>query len=250
MVKTSTDPILALVLNLSGLWLTNSVTKHLHIHLIFKNKTKKMNKKDIYPRVGDSQTCHLKEVVKNPNIHVGDYTYYHDFENPLDFEKKNVLYHYPVNNDRLIIGKFCSIASGAKFLFNGGNHKSDSFINYPFAIFYDLWEHGLQVTDSWDNKGDIVIGNDVWIGHDAVIMAGVTIGDGARIATRAVVTKDVNPYEVVGGVPAKLIKKRFDADTIAVLEKLQWWNKSEAEIKSIMPVLMSSDIKELKKLIV
>lgn len=207
-----------------------------------------MNKEDIYPRVGDWHTCHLKEVVKNPNIQVGDYTYYHDFENPLDFEKKNVLYHYPVNKDRLIIGKFCSIASGAKFLFNGGNHKSDCLINYPFAIFKDLWEHDLQVFDSWENKGDIVIGNDVWIGHDAIIMAGVTIGDGARIATRAVVTKDVGSYEVVGGVPAKLIKKRFDIETIDTLEKLQWWNKSETEIKCIMQVLMSSDIKELKKL--
>ncbi|MGE0076454.1 MAG: CatB-related O-acetyltransferase [Bacteroidales bacterium] len=208
-----------------------------------------MNKNDIYPRVGDMQTCHLKEVVKNPNIVVGDYTYYHDFNNPLDFEKNNVLYHYPVNKDRLVIGKFCSIASGAKFLFNGGNHKSESFVNYPFAIFKDLWAHNLFVTNSWDNKGDIVIGNDVWIGHDAIIMSGVTIGNGARIATRAVVTKDVEPYGVVGVVPAKLIKKRFSADIIDILEQLQWWSKDESYIREIMPVLMSSDIKQLKQLI-
>lgn len=208
-----------------------------------------MNKEDIYPRKGDYQACHLKNIVKNPNIRVGDYTYYHDFENPLDFEKKNVLYHYPVNNDRLIIGRFCSIASGARFLFNGGNHKSESFINYPFAIFRELWEHGLDVTDSWDNKGDIVIGNDVWIGHDAIIMSGVTIGNGARIATRAVVTKDVGPYEVVGGIPAKRLKKRFSDEIIGALEKLQWWNKDETEIKRIMPVLMSADINRLKQLL-
>ena len=154
-----------------------------------------------FPRSNDPNTCHLKEVITKTNITVGEYTYYHDFDDPSRFEECNVLYHYPVNNDRLIIGKFCSIASGAKFLFNGGNHKNDSFVNYPFAIFGELWEHSLLVNRSWDNKGDIVIGNDVWIGHEAIIMAGVTIGNGARIAARAIVTKDVKPYEVVGRQP-------------------------------------------------
>ena len=208
-----------------------------------------MNKNSIFPRPGDTQTCHLKEVVKDKNLIVGDYTYYHDFENPRDFEKNNLLYHYPVNNDKLIIGKFCSIASGAKFLFNGGNHRSDNFVNYPFAIFNDLWDTDYKVTDSWENRGDIIIGNDVWIGYEALIMAGVKIGDGARIATRAVVTKDVKPYEVVGGVPAKPIKKRFDEETIALLERLQWWNKSEAEIKRLIPLLMSMDKNKLKELL-
>ncbi len=209
-----------------------------------------MNKDILFPRSNDSQTCHLKETIKsNPNIIVGDYTYYHDFNDPLNFEKNNVLYHYPINHDRLIIGKFCSIASGAKFLFNGGNHKSDSYVNYPFSIFYEMWDGGTKVTDSWDNKGDIVIGNDVWIGFEAVIMAGVTIGDGARIATRAVVTNDVKPYQVVGGVPARLIKPRFDDETIELLERLQWWNKNEDQIKSIIPVLMSMENEKLKELL-
>ncbi|MDD4646061.1 MAG: CatB-related O-acetyltransferase [Bacteroidales bacterium] len=208
-----------------------------------------MNSKSIYPRPNDQHTCHLKEIIKNNNIIIGDYTYYHDFNNPLNFEQNNVIYHYPVNQDKLIIGKFCSIASGAKFLFNGGNHKSDSFVNYPFAIFKDLWSHDLEVNESWDNKGDIVIGNDVWIGFEAVIMAGVTIGNGARIATRAVVTKDVGPYEVVGGVPARLIKTRFDGQTIQLLEKLRWWDKSEAEIQKIIPVLMNTDQQALRSLL-
>jgi virginiamycin A acetyltransferase len=203
----------------------------------------------IFPRPNDSQTCHLKEVITKPNIEVGEYTYYHDYNNPKDFEKNNVLYHYPVNKDKLIIGKFCSIAHGAKFLFNGGNHKSNSFANYPFAIFGDLWEHALPVNSSWDNKGDIVIGSDVWIGYDAVIMAGVHIGNGARIATRAVVTKDVKPYEVVGGVPAKTIKSRFDDETVKLLEELKWWDRSADFIKNNLEVLMNNDKAELRELV-
>ena len=159
------------------------------------------------------------------------------------------MYHYPVNKDKLIIGKICSIACGAKFLFNGGNHKSNSYVNYPFSIFNKLWEGDLNVNDSWDNKGDIIIENGVWIDYEAIIMAGVKIGNGARIATRAVVTKDVNPYEVVGGVPAKFLKKRFDDEIIELLEKLQWWNKNDTKIKEIIPILMSMEKNKLKELL-
>ena len=144
---------------------------------------------------------------------------YNDFVNdPVDFQKNNVLYHYPINHDKLIIGKFCSIACGARFLFNSANHSMTSLATYPFPIFFEEW--GLDVshiTEAWDNKGDIVIGSDVWIGYEAVIFAGVTIGDGAIIGTRAVVTKDVPPYTIVGGVPAKPIRKRFSDETISAL---------------------------------
>ena len=178
-----------------------------------------MQPNKIYPRNKDKETIYLKNVVKNPSIIVGDYTIYNDFVNdPVDFEKNNVLYHYPINNDKLIIGKFCSIACGAHFLFNSANHSMTSLVTYPFPIFFEEW--GLDVshiTDAWDNKGDIVIGNDVWIGYEAVILAGVTIGDGAIIGTRAVVTKDVPPYTIVGGVPAKPIRKRFSDDDISSL---------------------------------
>lgn len=173
----------------------------------------------IYPRTGDKQTVYLKSVVKNPNIIVGDYTMYNDFVNaPTDFEKNNVLYHYPINHDRLIIGKFCSIACGAKFIFTSANHTLKSLSTYPFPLFFEEWElDKSNVTDSWDNKGDIVIGNDVWIGYEAVIMSGVTIGNGAIVGTRAVVTKDVPPYTIVGGIPARQIRKRFSEDTISSL---------------------------------
>lgn len=164
--------------------------------------------KKIYPRTGDMQTVYLKNVITNPNIEVGDYTMYNDFSNdPARFEENNVLYHYPINQDKLIIGKFCSIACGAKFLFNSANHTLASLSTYPFPLFFEEWELDKKnVAVSWDNKGDIIIGNDVWIGYEAVILAGVKIGDGAIIGTRAVVTKDVPPYTIVGGVPAKPIK--------------------------------------------
>ena len=180
----------------------------------------------IYPRTGDRETVYLKNVVTDPNITVGDYTMYNDFVNdPRQFERNNVLYHYPVNRDRLVIGKFCSIACGARFLFTSANHNLRSLSTYPFPLFFEEW--GLDkadVTDAWDNRGDIVIGSDVWIGYEAVVLSGVTIGDGAIIGTRAVVTKDVPPYTIVGGVPARPIRKRFDDRTIAVLLRLRWWD--------------------------
>lgn len=207
-----------------------------------------MNKAKIYPRTGDDQTVYLNQVVTNPNIIVGDYTMYNDFVNdPTEFEKNNVLYHYPINGDRLIIGKFCSIACGAKFLFNSANHSLTSLSTYPFPIFFEEW--GLeraQVTRAWDHKGDIVIGNDVWIGYEAVILAGVTIGDGAIIGTRAVVTKDVPPYTIVGGVPAKPIRKRFPNDTIAALLALRWWDWPEERIAAHLDAIQSGQIDQIK----
>lgn len=200
--------------------------------------------KKIYPRTGDHQTVYLKDVITNPNIEVGEYTMYNDFVNdPREFEKNNVLYHYPINGDMLIIGKFCSIACGAKFLFTSANHKMSSLSTYPFPIFYEEW--GLDAKDicnAWDNKGNIIIGNDVWIGYEAVIMAGVTIGDGAIIGTRAVVTKDVPPYTIVGGVPAKHIRKRFDDATVERLIKLRWWDWEHEKIaQSIAAIQAGKD---------
>jgi virginiamycin A acetyltransferase len=207
-----------------------------------------MNSEIIFPRPSDTKTVQLKNVVRNRNIIIGDYTFYHGFDDPMEFEKNNVLYHYPINNDKLIIGSFCSIASGVKFLFNSANHKSGSFVNYPFPIFGEQWGNVMNVTEAWDNKGDIIIGNDVWIGYEAIIMAGVTIGDGARIATRAVVTKNVKPYEVVGGIPAKHIKNRFSPEMTEELLKIQWWNWPDLEIKKMIPYLMRDDAEALAKL--
>ena len=201
----------------------------------------------IYPRTGDKETVYLKNVVTGPNIEIGNYTMYNDYvHDPRDFEKNNVLYHYPVNGDKLKIGKFCSIACGAKFLFTSANHTMRSLSTYPFPIFFEEWElDAKNICEAWDNKGDIVIGNDVWIGFEAVILSGVTIGDGAIIGTRAVVTKDVPPYTIVGGIPAKPIRKRFDDETIAQLEALNWWDWDEETIRNNISAIQSGDIAAL-----
>lgn len=195
-----------------------------------------------YPRTNDYQTIYLNTIINNPNIIVGDYTIYNDFVN----DPNNVLYHYPINQDRLIIGKFCSIACGAKFLFNSANHTLKSLSNYTFPLFFEEW--GLNkknVTSAWDNKGDIIIDNDVWIGYEAVIMAGVHIGDGAVIAARAVVTKDVPPYTIVGGTPARKIRMRFEAETIAKLQQIQWWNWPVEKIRQSLPSIMDGTVGRL-----
>ena len=205
--------------------------------------------KKIYPRTGDTQIVYLKNVIENPNIQIGDFTIYNDFvHDPRDFQKNNVLYHYPINKDKLVIGKFCSIACGAKFLFNSANHRLQSLSTYTFPLFYEEWEQEMNLTEAWDNKGDIIIGNDVWIGYDAVILAGVTIGDGAIIGTRAVVTKDVPPYTIVGGVPAKPIRKRFSDEDIALLLELKWWDWSVDKISDSIQYIQSGNIEALKNM--
>ena len=206
-------------------------------------------KNKIYPRPHDQQTVYLKDVITAPNIQVGDYTIYNDFvHDPRDFEKNNVLYHCPINGDRLIIGKFCSIACGAKFLFTSGNHSMKSLSTYTFPIFFDEWDlDAKSICDAWNNKGDTVIGNDVWIGYEAVIMPGVKIGDGAVIGTRAVVTKDVPPYTIVGGVPAEFIRMRYDRETVSRLERLCWWDWDEEKIRRNIPAILSRDLDALER---
>ena len=186
-------------------------------------------------------------MIKDPQIEVGDYTIYNDFiADPLLFEKNNVLYHYPIHREKLIIGKFCSIACGTKFLFNCANHTLKSLSTYTFPLFYEEWElEKSNITTAWDNKGNIVIGNDVWIGYEAVIMAGVHIGDGAIIAARAVVTKDVPPYTIVGGTPAKEIRKRFDAEVIEQLLIQKWWDWSTDKIHQCLPYIAEGKLDEL-----
>ena len=146
--------------------------------------------------------------------------------------------------------KFCSIACGAKFVFNCANHTLKSLSTYTFPLFFEEWDlQKADVATAWDNKGDIIIGNDVWIGYDAVIMAGVKIGDGAIIGTRAVVTKDVEPYSIVGGVPAKEIRKRFAPEVIEKIKSLQWWNWPEEKIQKSLTAIQSGDIDSLERVV-
>ncbi len=204
----------------------------------------------IYPRSQGHSTVYLKNVVKDPTIQVGEYTTYDDYVNdPRDFERNCVLYHYPeCNGDTLSIGKFCSIACGAKFIFNAANHALGSLSTYPFPIFFEEW--GLptdcaSIAEAWDNHGSITIGNDVWIGYEAVILSGVTIGDGAIIGARAVVTRDIPPYTIAAGVPAKPIRRRFDVETIARLEELRWWDWEEEKIRQNIAAIRNGDIEAL-----
>lgn len=205
--------------------------------------------KTIYPRTGDPQTVYLDAVVHDPSITVGAYTMYNDFvRDPVDFEKNNVLYHYPVNGDRLTMGKYCSIACGAKFLFTSAHHAMGSLSTYPFPLFYEQWDLPVsQITDAWDNKGDIVIGHDVWIGYEAVVLSGVTIGNGAIVGARAVVTRDVEPYTIVGGVPARPIKKRFEKATCQALEALRWWDLPPEELRMLLPLIQRGDLPALTR---
>lgn len=207
-----------------------------------------MDKSKIFPRTGDTQTVYLRSVITRKTIEVGDFTIYNDFVNdPRDFEKNNVLYHYPINGDRLVIGKFCSIACGAKFIFNCANHALRPLSTYTFPLFFEEWDlPKSELASAWDNKGDIIIGNDVWIGYDAVIMAGVTIGDGAIIGTRAVVTKDVEPYSIVGGVPMREIRKRFAPEVVERLRELKWWDWPEEKIRKAIPAIQAGDVEALK----
>lgn len=205
--------------------------------------------KKIYPRTGDTQTVYLKNVITNPNIIVGEYTMYNDFvHDPRIFEQNNVLYHYPINHDKLIIGKFCSIACRSKIFFL--TVQIIRFLRYrPTHSLCFLRNGGWKkrmIADSWDNKGDIIVGNDVWIGYEAVILSGVTIGDGAVIGARAVVTKDVPPYTIVGGVPAKPIKKRFSEENIKKLQSIRWWDWPKEKIAENITAIQSGNIEQLK----
>lgn len=181
------------------------------------------DKNTVFPLAHYSRLCFLKNIIHNPNIIVGDYTYYDDFENVYNFEK-NVKYHFDFIGDKLIIGKFCMIASGATFIMNGANHKMDGITAYPFHIFGNGWEDSAPSSNESPFKGDTIIGNDVWIGANATIMPGIKIGDGAIVATNSTVTKNVAPYSIVGGNPAVEIRKRFSDKKIAELLEMQWWN--------------------------
>jgi virginiamycin A acetyltransferase len=204
------------------------------------------NKNTSFPLANYDRLCFLKNIIKNPNIIVGDYTYYDDFEDVMNFEK-NVKYHFDFTGDKLIIGKFCMIASDVTFIMNGANHLTDAVTTYPFAIFGNGWENAME-GKKYPSKGNIVVGNDVWIGYNAMIMAGVKIGDGAIIGTNSVVTKDVEPYAIVGGNPAKLIKKRFSEEEIKDLLEIKWWDWEIEKITRNVQNLTDKNVEILKRM--
>jgi virginiamycin A acetyltransferase len=201
--------------------------------------------KDKHPMKEFPQICFIQNTVSNPNIIVGDYTYYDDPEDSEDFER-NVLYHFPFIGDRLIIGKFCALARGVKFIMNGANHKLDGFSTYPFQIFGNGWEKVMPQIGELPYKGDTVIGNDVWIGYEAVMMPGVQVGNGAIIAAKSVVVSDILPYTIVGGNPAKRIRQRFEDDLIQALLEVAWWNWDIEKITRNLEKIVATDIEALR----
>lgn len=198
-----------------------------------------------YPMPGFPQVCYLRNVVDNPQIEIGEYTYYDDPEGAGNFER-NVLYLFPFIGDRLVIGRFCAIARGAKFVMNGANHKLSGFSTYPFAIFGEGWEAGAWDEADLPHKGDTVVGHDVWIGYDALVMPGVRIGHGAIVAARSVVAADVPPYSIVGGNPARVLKRRFDDETVAALLDIAWWDWPAEKITRHLKAIAGADLAALR----
>lgn len=198
-----------------------------------------------HPLKGFPQVCFIKNTVSDPNIIIGDYTYYDDLVDSEDFER-NVLYHYPFIGDKLIIGRYCAIATGVRFIMNGANHRLDGLSTYPFDIFANGWERVAPSPDDLPYKGDTVIGNDVWMGYESLVMPGVRIGDGAVVAARSVVTSDVDPYTIVGGNPAKLIRRRFGQEAVDELLKLAWWDWSPEEVTANLEAIVSGDVEALR----
>lgn len=197
----------------------------------------------LHPRGG-----FLKPLVDADNIEIGDFTYYDDPAGPEHFVEKCVLYHYPFIGDRLSIGRFCAIAEGAKFVMNGANHAMSGFSTYPFNIFGNGWEEGFDsATWSQELRGDTVIGNDVWIGMEALVMPGVTVGHGAIVAARAVVSRDVPPYAIVAGNPAKVVKTRFDPETVERLLAVAWWDWPVDKVTRNLDAIRGADISRLEQ---
>lgn len=198
-----------------------------------------------HPMAGFPRVCFIKNTVANPNIIIGDYTYYDDPDDSENFER-NVLYHYPFVGDKLIIGRFCAIAHGVRFIMNGANHKLSGLSSYPFSIFGNGWEKVMPRPGELPYKGDTVIGNDVWLGYNSLILPGVQIGDGAIIAAASVVTRDVPPYTIVGGNPAKPIRQRFPPDTVRALLEIAWWNWDADKITRNLEKIVGGDIEALR----
>jgi virginiamycin A acetyltransferase len=201
-----------------------------------------------YPVAGHDKLVFLENVVKNPNIQVGRYTYFDVTGTPgqraEDFEHQNVLYHFDFIGDKLRIGAFCAIGSGVRFLMNGANHAMDGISTYPFAIFRHGWEKA-GLPDG--HRGDTVVGNDVWLGYGSLVLPGKRIGDGAVVAAGSVVTKDVPPYAVVGGNPARVIRQRFPEDVAARLLALAWWDWPIEKISRHVALLAAGDVDALER---
>lgn len=205
--------------------------------------------KSLYPTERIKTVCFIANLPKRPNVEIGEFSYYSDNHDSPEHFYDHIEHHYDFMGDKLVIGKFCAIAEGITFIMNGANHRMDGFTTYPFSLFGGGWEKVIPAIEQLPYKGDTTIGNDVWIGQHVTIMPGIQVGDGAIIAANSTVTKNVEPYAIVGGNPAKLIRKRFDDEIIALLLRLQWWDWDARKIFDNLEILSSANDKEtLEKL--
>lgn len=206
------------------------------------------NPNTVHPLEHTDRVIFLKTVVQGENIAVGDYTYYDSPDNPENFQEENVLYHYDFVGDKLTIGKFCALGTGTKFIMNGANHRMDGPSTFPFPIFGGSWADHMDLLGGLPSKGDTTVGHDVWFGYNSLIMPGVKIGHGAIIASGSVVTEDVPDFAIVGGNPAKVIKKRFDDATIEMLLDTAWWDWPMEKITKNIRAIMAGDVPELQNI--
>ncbi len=202
---------------------------------------KKPNPNIIHPINGYEREIYVKPTITNPNIIVGDFTYIADSE----FES-HVTHFYPWSRDKLIIGKFCQIAAGVEFVMNDANHQMNAVSTFPFYTL-EGWDMDAPKISDMPYKGDTVIGNDVWIGQNAAILPGIHIGDGAIIGANSTVGKDVMPYTIVAGNPARELRKRFDDKLIQLMLELKWWDKDIDEINGLIPILTCSDLEKVQE---
>ncbi|MCC0805467.1 CatB-related O-acetyltransferase [Methylobacterium sp. W2] len=200
---------------------------------------------NLHPVPGHSRITFIRNLSLPPNVEVGAYTYYDDPAGPEAFVD-NLLYHFAFLGDRLRIGRFCALAAGTRFLMNGGNHRLDAPSTYPFLIFGGAWAGRFPEEMAFPNRGDTVIGNDVWLGYDSTILPGIRIGDGAVVAAKSVVTRDVPPYAIVAGNPARLVRMRVPPDIAARLQAVAWWDWDAERITRCLPAISGGDVAALE----
>ncbi|POF34483.1 CatB-related O-acetyltransferase [Roseibium marinum] len=202
----------------------------------------------LHPFNGEPHTVFLKNVITRPTIEVGDFTYYNDLENATAFEERNVRYHFDFVGDRLKIGRFCALAQGTTFIMNGANHAMTGFSTFPFNIFADAWREGFDEATIFDHlRGDMIVEHDVWFGTGATVMPGVTICSGAIIGAHTVVASDVPPYAIVVGNPGRVMRLRFDEDTIERLLEIAWWNWPAEKITRHLGAIRGADLARLEQ---
>jgi virginiamycin A acetyltransferase len=200
----------------------------------------------LHPIAGQPRVVFVRPLVQSPNIEVGEYTYYDSYDDPLAFEREAVLYAF--GPERLVIGRFCAIASGVRFLLPGANHADLGPSTFPFGVFGAPWDATMDIVMSAPSRGDTVVGHDVWLGYSALVLPGVTIGHGAVVAAASVVARDVPPYAVVAGNPARVVRSRFSDDHVERLLRAAWWDWPIELVTANARTIMTGTAAELERI--